>query len=510
MNRKFTSAVVWRAASMMSSVVSGMLQIRILPHYIPIEHFNVVNGVQTLLIYLPFLDLGYRTAINRRLLAGSPGEDRHLLIGFGQSLYLRIAAILLPLVLIVVGLYSQLPSVRLAHQSVGFYLCLGLAGTLSLLVFAQINLLIGLGEQRLVFQLNTLSSWAGLLTVWAALRLHCQLWAIPLSMCLVALMQGGIAWHLCRRVVPNFRLLSTVPAADFKRLFRDLRPEALSCFRSQIAILLLFTGDTLLAANLGAGETAAKSGGRYGSAARIFAQVRNLLQAGSEALWPLIAQYKKSESSRESTTVVALCQWLLCLNAWLYGGVMGTLMVVLAPFAEWWTRNEISSWAPEQWLVLLMCLRFFITGLSSPAAYYLLGVGRFGTLAKACELELGMAVALSLILGPRFHGVGIAASFLMATVCASLTPLFWAWARSVGVPPAQWYLRVAARGLAGMAASAAFAWLGLQIWGKELGTLPSATLGVVAAMSLALAWTFHRKPSPDKDFLGRFQQLGNL
>ncbi len=510
MNRKFSSAVAWRVASMLSGIFSGMLQIKILSKYMGIDQFNVLNGVQTLLIYLPFLDLGYRTAINRRLLAGCSGDDRNLLICFGQALYLRIAGVLLPVVLLVVGLYSRLPSVQLAKQPVSFYLALGFAGCLSMLVFAQVNLLVGLGEQRRVFQLNTLASWVTLFTVWGALRLQFGLWAIPMSMSMVAVLQGGIAWLLCARIIPGFRLVQRVSPTDFRRLFRDLRPEAVACFRSQIAILLLFTGDTLLAANLGMGKAAASSGGRYGGAARIFAQIRNLLQAGSEAVWPLIAQHQKSDASDQSAAVLALSKWLLCLNAWLYGGVMGAVIIVLAPFAEWWTRNEISSWAPEQTLVILMSLRFLITGISSPAAYYLLGAGRFATLAKSCERELAMAVILSLFFGPRFHGIGVAASFLAATVCATLTPLFWAWARSVGLKPAAWYFKIVARAVVSAVASGAFAWVGLQIWGKNAGTFLSAVFGCTAALLVAVAWASRSTPSQESNFLGKLRYLGNI
>ena len=510
MNRKFTSAVVWRVASMLSGVLSGMLQIKILPHFMDIERFNVLNGAQTLLIYLPYLDLGYRTALNRRLLAGTSDENRLLLIRFGQALYLRIAGVLLPAVLLLVGLYSLLPSVQRAHQSVGFFLALGFAGTLSMLVSAQINLLVGLGEQRRVFQLNALASWANLIFVWGALRLQFELWSIPISMTIVAILQGGTAWLLCQRTVPGFRLLHSVAPTEFRRLFSELWPEAVACFRSQIAILLLFTGDTLLAANLGTGVVAAQSGGRYGGAARIFAQVRNLLQAGSEAVWPLIAKHQKSDASHESAAVLALSKWLLCVNAWLYGGVMGALIVVLAPFAEWWTRNETSSWAPEQTLVLLMSLRFLITGISSPAAYYLIGAGRFGTLARGCERELAMGVILSLILGPRYHGIGVAASFLAATVCATLTPLFWAWARSVHLKPAEWYLKIVARAVVSCGASTTFTWWSVQLWPKGWGTLPAAAMGCAVAAAVGLVWIYRREPSSEASFLGRFRRLGNL
>jgi O-antigen/teichoic acid export membrane protein len=510
MNRKFTSAVVWRVASMLSGVLSGMLQIRILPQYMDIERFNVLNGVQTLLIYLPYLDLGYRTAINRRLLVGTSDQHRLLLIRFGQALYLRIAGVLLPAVLLVVALYSLLPNVHRAHLSVGFFLALGFSGTLSMLVSAQINLLVGLGEQRRVFQLNTLASWANLFFVWGALRLQLELWAIPISMCIVAILQGGISWFLCRKTMPGFQLLIGVAPAEFKGLFKDLWPEAVACFRSQIAILLLFNADILLAANLGVGAVASQSGGRYGGAARIFAQVRNLLQAGSEAVWPLIARYQKSDNSQESTAVLTLSKWLLCLNAWLYGGAIGALIMVLGPFAEWWTRNEISSWAPEQALVVLMCLRFLITGVSSPAAYYLIGAGKFGILARGCERELAMGVGLSLIVGPRYHGVGVAASFLAATVCATLTPLFWAWAKSVRLKPGEWYIRIISRALVSCVASATISGWCLQLWGGGWGTIPAAAAGCAVAAMACLAWIYRREPSSDADFLGRFRRLGNL
>lgn len=496
---------------MLSSLVTGMLMLRILPHFIRIERWNALNGVQLILLYLPYLDLGYRTAINRKLLGGVAPDYRMQLIRFGQSLYLRISLLLLPGLLVAMAIYSQLPAVRVAKQGILYFLSLGVGGTLATMAFAQVNLLLGLGEQKKVFQINTVYTWGNLAVIWGALQAGMGLWAIPISMAGMTIVQMGLAWYFCRRLVPGFRLLGSMHPEDFWPIFREMRSEAVACFRSQIAILLLFTVDPLLAGNIGESHAAAEAGGRYATAARMFAQLRSLLQAGSEAAWPLIAQQQnKSAKGNPGDKIMALTQWLVRVNAWVYGAAMGPVIMVLVPFAAWWTQNKTASWTPGQTLVTLMSLRFLIAGISSPSAFFLIGSGQFGTLARYIEREIVLGVVLSFLLAPRFHGEGVAAAFLIATVCGTFTPLFWAWANGAGLNARSWYLTTLARSLVSVGAGTGGAWLGIQIWGSGWGTIPAGGMGCIFAAMAAMAWTFRKPVRPGAGLLGRFWRLENL
>lgn len=511
MNRQFTSTIGWRVVSLFSSLFSGLLLLRLLSSEFEKERFSVVNGALTLLTYLPFLDLGYRTVLNRQLLMEVIPEERKRLIEFGQVLYRRLAIVLLPVILLIIGIYAQLPQSKKTGEPTVYFLALGLAGTLAMFVFAQNNLLIGLGEQRRVFQINALNSWISLGATWIGLRLHFDLWAIPLSMGVAAVIQGLIAAYFCRMASSAFRLWGRIDREEFRFLFQKFRSEALACFRSQVAIVLLFTVDIILADHLGPGALVAASGGGYFTSARLFAQARVLLQAGSEAVWPLIAKHQSGTTQSEhGPSVARLSEWLLRFNAWILGGVMGTMLAILVPFAEWWTQHKTNSWAPEQTVVTLMACRFFITGISSPAAYYLLGSGRFRVLARACERELALGVLLSLLMGPYLLGVGVATGFLMATSCGTLTPIFWAWAKGAGLSPATWYVQTVTRGLSAMAASAIVTlWMHHQL-GGGWRTILEASIGFLSSVIMAVLWTYRKAPGTAIGFLGKYPRLANL
>ncbi len=511
MNKQFTSTIGWRIVSLSSGLASGMLQLRVLSQYLDMERFSVVNGALTILTYLPFLDLGYRTVLNRQLLMEVHPEERNRLVEFGQVLYRRLAMILLPMVLLVVGVYAQLPQSKTAGEPTAYFLVLGFTGTISMFVFAQNNLLIGLGQQQRVFQMNILNAWTSLGMTWIGLQLHYDLWAIPLGMGVAALIQGIVGLSFCRMSAPGFRLWGDIAKGEFWGLFHKFRPEALACFRSQVAIILLFSVDIILATHLGPASLAAASGGRYFTSARLFAQARVMLQAGSEAVWPLIAQHQSAGvPSEHGRSVAFLSEWLLRFNAWMVGGTMGTMLGILVPFSEWWTQHKSNSWAPGQTVVTLMACRFFITGISSPAAYYLLGSGKFRILARACERELIVGILLSLLLGRWFLGDGVAASFLLATVCASLTPLFWAWAKSAGLSPRDWYLKTVFRGLIAMTTSGATTyWLHIQLGGGWM-TIPAAAIGFLSAMVIAAVWTTRKAPPKGVGFMARIPRLANI
>lgn len=496
---------------MLSGTVYGLWLLKFVPHYVESKKFGVVNGLLVLLMNLPYLDLGYRTTINRRILAEPSETERLLLVQFSQLLYRRISLVLLPTVLVGMALYSRIGAVRTAGEPISFFLLMGLGGAALTLVSAQTNLLVGLGQQRRLFQINAMTSCLNLTVVWVGLQNGLDLWVFPLSLLIAATVQGLVAWYFCLLANPGFQLLGSIDKGQFQRLLRDLTPEAIACFRGQLSIIFLFSIDVTLASNLGTSNAAAASGGPYGTAARLFAQARNLLQSGSETMWPIIARFNQSsKTSGEGAQVAHLSEWLLRMNAWVYGGALGAILVVASPFLGWWTRNSLSSWTPDQLLITLMCVRFFITGISSPAAFYLIGMGKFSVLAKYTERELVAAVLLALPLGYFHHGEGVAAAFLVATVFGTLTPIFWAWARNANLNPVEWYFKILMRALMAAATSGTVAWLVLNKWGTTWQTIPAAATGVVATAAVGLLWVHRRPPPVESGFLGKWPRLANL
>jgi O-antigen/teichoic acid export membrane protein len=474
----FFRTVAWKVAATVSGALAGMLMLRLLNAYLVPERYGVVVVALQAMLYLPLLDLGFRTTLNRRLRVESAPAERLHLLHFGQSLYLRLGAVVWAVAVVGMLLYAQTATAREAHEPWLFFVALGTAGAISVLALAQVNLLIGLGQQERVFQLNTVGSWTNLLGLWLGLRLGWDLWAFPAATLLLAVVQLVPAWFWCRAVEPGLHWAGRLSAAEFRDLFQRLRADAFACLRSQFAILLLFTVDVVLVGLLSRNPAVAAV---YGTAARVFGIVRGALQAGSEALWPLVA--KESAGGTGS----AQGDWLVRVNAWLCGGAMGAMAVTLTPFIEWFMKK---SWAPDPVLVALMAGRFLVTGISSPSAYFLLGLGDFRSLARYCERELAAAVLLSLPLGWQFGARGVAVAFLVATVFGTLTPIFWQWARLRGLPAGRLFGTTWARGSVAVALSVGVGVAGLQAgatgpWTVLVGALAVGAAGFAGA---AVAW----------------------
>ncbi len=459
----FFKTVAWKVSATLSGALAGMLMLRLLQAYLLPARYGVVVVALQAMLYLPLLDFGFRTTLNRRLLVEPDPVHRRRLLHFGQALYLRLGGLVLLAAGLLMVLYAQTATARQAGEPLLFFVALGAAGAFSVLAFAQVNLLVGLGDQQRVFLLNTVGSWANLLGLWAGLRLGWDLWAFPLASTVMALVQLVPAWVWCQAREPELHWRGRLSAEEFRATFAELKAEALACLRSQFAILLLFTIDVVLVGLLARNAAVAAV---YATAARVFGIARGALQAGSEALWPLVA--KEGATGANS----GQGDWLLRVNAWFYGGAMGAMAVTLTPFIHWFMNPE---WAPDPWLVGLLAGRFLITGLSSPTAYFLLGLGDFRSLARYCERELVAACVLSVPLGWRFGAHGVAVAFLLATGLGTLTPIFWQWARHRGLPAARLFGFTWAYGLLALALS-----VGLGLGGLRLGATGGWTLVVGA------------------------------
>jgi O-antigen/teichoic acid export membrane protein len=476
----FFKTVAWKVSATVSGALAGMLMLRLLQAYLLPARYGVVVVALQAMLYLPLLDFGFRTTLNRRLLVESDPARRRRWLHFGQALYLRLGG----LVLVAAGagmvLYAQTATARQAGEPLLFFVTLGAAGAFSVLASAQVNLLVGLGDQRRVFLLNTVGSWANLLGLGVGLRLGWDLWAFPLATAVMALVQLVPAWVWCRLREPDLDWRGRLAAGEFRATFAELKVESLACLRSQFAILFLFTIDVILVGLL---TQEAAVAAVYATAARVFGLARGALQAGSEALWPIVA--------RESAggTHTGNGDWLLRVNAWLYGGAMGAMAVTLTPFIAWFMKPD---WAPDPWLVALLAGRFLITGLSSPAAYFLLGLGDFRALARYCERELVAGVLLAVPLGGSFGARGVAGAFLLATVGGTLTPIFWQWARLRGLPAGRLFGSLWARALVAVALSVSLSLAALGFGATGAWTVAVGAAGLVVAAAAGALWAWLR------------------
>jgi O-antigen/teichoic acid export membrane protein len=473
----FVSTVGWRVASLVSSAATGVLALRLFKAHLTPARYGVVVVALQVMMYLPVLDLGFRTAINRRLLGEKDPAERWRLLRFGNLLYRWLSVLLMPVSAALMTLYAQTRTARGSGEPMWFFWALGVTGAWTVLAGAMTNLLIGVGLQRRLFQVNVLGSWLGFGVLAYALRSGAGLWAFVVAQAAVATAQAAAASYAARDHLRRPPGVAEPDLPELRRRWGAMLGEAVACLRSEFAILLMFSIDCVVV-GLVAGPAEAAV---YGTASRIFGIGRNSLQAGAEAMWPRIAS-----EGRDSAAAVRLSVGLTRLNAWMLGGAMGVLAVVVRPFLQWYMND---GWAAGAALAALLAARFFTTGMSSAAAYYLLGAGAFRDLATYCEREVAAGVVLALWLGPAYGAEGVAAAFLASTLLGTCTPIFRRWTVLIGVPSVATFARTWARGLAAAVLGGGGAFAVLSVAGGGVFSMVAGVAGMALAGGAAVAWS---------------------
>lgn len=410
MRREFLQAASARLFLVCSSLVTGLLSLKLYGRYFAPDVFGVIAVAMQIAGYLPTFDGGFRTVTNRLLLATHEDSKRNQIATYAQTIYSwLLAAAFLAISVLMLG-YTEFANLKSdEHWSSWLFLSLGAAASLSLFATSQAGLLLGLGRQATMSIISGLSAPAGLLALFFALREGAGPWAFPISLLASAITTYALSVFALSRErvrIPAFRFSLDAGIRDF---VRNNRHDAWKTFRSQLAILLLFTLDLVIVGIFCPPAMVAI----YGVLSRVFSIGRGFLQSFSEATWPLIA--------RGQTGVDRFQDWTLKTNAWLYGAAGGFALVGSPIFIAWYMGPE---WKPSETLCWLFTLRFLVIGASSPAAYYLLGVGDFGSIAKCCEREIFMAVLLGLAVGYFLGANGVAAAFLLATPAGSFLPIW--------------------------------------------------------------------------------------
>lgn len=471
MSPEYFRAVVCRVFATASALISGIASLKLCGHYFTPEVFGVVMVALQIMNYLPLLDGGFRTTINRRVLAQPDAAEKLRLILFGQVLYTLLAFVTIAIGLLLMGGYAATPNARQAEYSPGFFPTLGVVGALTVIASSQMGLLVALERQASLFVLSGMQAWSQTAALWIALHFGAGIWAFPVSSLTGIAVGYPLAWLLIRRRAPGLPIFSLRADAVFRRYFDLHRSDALASFRSQVSIMFLFTVDLILVGIL----CGAKDAAVYGVLSRLFGIVRTFLQAAGEAAWPIVANHGNKS--------VGFMMVLLRLNGWIYGSVMGSLSMILVPFIDWFMGP---AWTPAGWIVCLFTVRFLITGVSSPAAYFLIGFGDFKVIARYLERELAVAICLSIPSGMIFGVVGIAASFLAATVLGTFLPILNAYGRKVQVRWTGLALQVWWRTLLGFGASMSVSFALLAVVGAGGRTVFAGIAATLAALMLGL------------------------
>lgn len=415
MTSAFIKAVGFRVFSVISSLACGLLSLRIISNHFSPESYGTILVALQILSYLPMMDGGLRTVLNRSLLASAP-SDQALLIEFGQKFYSWFVVIVLPISLIAMALYTMiLQSSSSPNHSIWLlYICLAAAGTLSVFAASQAGLLLGLGSQALLFLINGLASWVNLAVLTFSLNREFGHMAFPLSLAAGGFTTYTLAIIILRNRITSFRLLDWKLSPHFWKTLSRFRKDAWHMFRTQLSITLLFSVDIILV-GIVCGPTDAAI---YGTLSRVFGIARNLLQSFSESAWPIIAKADQRPRNFDD--------WLLQTNSWFYGAATAGMILLSGTFITWYMGTD---WKPSALILWLFALRFLITGASSACSYYLFATGNFDTLARCCEKELISSTALALLLQPFLGVSGIAGGFLLGTTFGTLVPLIAAYSK---------------------------------------------------------------------------------
>lgn len=482
----FYKAAAARVLAIVSAMTCGMVSLKLYGTYLDPKIYGVVVVALQIVGYLPYLDAGFRTTTNRDILAASDRETKLRLIQFSQTFYSLLTLALMPLALIAMTVYALTGNAAQSGQTPLFFIALGLSAALSVLVWSQVGLLIAFQAQTTFFLINAVASIVSVVAMWISLHAGCGVWAFPISTLAGIIFAYPIAIFPLKAREPSLALFSIRADAKFWNQFNALRRHALDCFRSQIAIVLLFTLWPALVGLICSAEDAAI----YGVLCRFFTMARNLLQAAGEVAWPIVAEKKGTDTT--------FATFLLRLNAWIFGGAVGGLALTLSPFLAFYMG---AKWKPAPLLVYLMAARLLITGSSSAASYVLIGMGKFAAVARLIEREMLAAVVLGAILGWKFGLVGVAIGFLISTVFGTFAPMFYACAQTILTSGTALFVQAWWRALLGCGVSLTVGFCLLRFATNAWLTLGVTAACAIAACSLGLLIGFvrvrsSREPQP--------------
>ncbi len=488
MSPPFYRAVACRLFATASVLVCGLVSLKLYGKFLSPDIYGVVLVASQVISYLPFLDGGFRTTISRNLLAQPDPREQVRMIHFGQVFYSWLSLIIIVAALAAMLGYAQTANARDSGEPLNFFLTLGIVGALTVIGSAQMNLLVGLQAQASVFLLTGWSAWLTMGTLWIALHTGAGVWAFAWASFAGWCGTYPVTLSLLRKKVPGIRIFSFATGAEFWKSFHQTKAAAWACFRSQGSLALLFTVDLVIVGLV----CTAREAAIYGVLSRLYGIVRSFLQATCDVAWPLVAQ--QGTDSRSMTVRL----WRI--NGWIFGSVSGALCLTAIPFFNWYLGAE---WAPTGALVALVTARFVITGVCSPAAYFLFGLGQYHSIARHIERELAVAVLLASFLGGRFvpKGValgmnlgvnGIAAGFLFATVFGTLAPVILAYARAMQLPAGRLIAQVWWRTLVGLGTSLVAASVLLYWMGRGGGIVVVGLLAAAVAIGMALGISLMR------------------
>jgi O-antigen/teichoic acid export membrane protein len=461
---------------MVSLLLTSFYSIWLYTAYLRPERYGVMALALALMVYLPYLDFGFRTVINRAILSASVPEVRFDLLQFGQTLYTLLGIVVLLGNLLLMAVYGLMPGVRAENLPFSLFLLLALANGLLAIANIQWGVFVGSQQQSRFFILQTLGVWVSVnMLAWGFAR-GLDLWSIPIANLVSFVLTYPLSLRWIKRTFPDLKIFHWSIGSSFKAQFNNLKTEAWFCFRSQVTTVILYSADILIIGFFCPKAEVAV----YYVIIRLIGMVRNMLQTGGEVGWPFLAQ--RGGAQKEDAL-----PWF-GLHGWIYGSVAGALVVVTIPFCTWYMGPK---WTLDSDLLWAVVLRFMIVGLGSSATYLLYAIGDFRPISKCLEGELFAGLVLGTIGAYLAGTLGVAIGFLLATAGGTLVPVYVMYARRSAIPFWQILGMVWSRALLGFAGSYVTAALLLRTVSQGIYTplVASAAVGTSLLLALVLALT---------------------
>lgn len=461
---------------MVSLLLTSFYSIWLYTAYLRPERYGVMALALTIMMYLPYMDGGFRTVISRAVLASQEPDDRAQLMQFGQTLYtLLMAGVILGNVALMT-IYGWMPGARAEKIPLSLFLLLAVSNALLATANMQWGIFVGAQQQSRYFILQALGAWASVNALAWGFSRGWELWSIPAANLVTFFVTYPLSLRWIKKSFPELKIFDWNIGEAFKKQFNRLKSDAWFCFRSQVTTLVLYSADILIIGFfLPKAEVAV-----YYVIIRLIGMVRSLLQTGGEVGWPFLAQ--RGGAQRDDAL-----PWF-GLHGWIYGSVAGALLVVTIPFCRWYMGP---NWTVAPELLWAIVLRFLIVGLGSSATYLLYAIGEFRAISRCLEGELIAGLVLGTI-GVYFGGtLGVAIGFLIATAGGTLAPVYVAYARRGSISLWRIMGTTWSRTLLGFIASYVTATLLLRILSQGIYTplIGSAAVGVSLLLALALAVT---------------------
>ncbi len=481
MHTAFLTAATWRIISTISLLLTSFYSLWLYTSYIRPERYGVIALALTIMAYLPYFDGGFRTVLNRAILASTDAGVRAGLLRFGQKLYTYLFLGIVVGNLLFMAIYGLMPGARAENLSLGFFLLFALANALTSSANIQWGVFVAAQQQSKLYILQTLSAWAAVNALAWAFSAGWELWSIPFGSAVGFAVSYPLSIRWIKLTFPGIKIFDVTTGAEFREQFRRFRNEAWFCFRAQITTIVLYSADILIIGYFCPKAEVAV----YYVIIRLIGMTRSLLQTGGEVGWPFLAQ--RGGASREDSI-----PWF-GFHGWIYGSVGGALAVVSIPFCSWYMGE---AWTVSPELLWVVVLRFIVVGLGSSATYLLYALGEFRPISKCLEVELVAGLILGTVGGYMAGSLGVATGFLLATGGGTLIPVYVAYARRGGTSFWHVFGTIWSRAVLGFAGSYITATLLMKtiVHGVYIPFIASIAVAVSFLLAFALAMSRQRFP----------------